>query len=82
MPPPRMKTTNTITIRAPLAKIFATASDLPRWPDFLSHYRYNRFLSPMPWGGIVKMAAVRSGIPTAWVFISSTCARRSTPRAA
>jgi hypothetical protein len=77
-----MKTTNTITIRAPLAKIFATASDLPRWPDFLSHYRYNRFLSPMPWGGIVKMAAVRSGIPTAWVFISSTCARRSTPRAA
>jgi hypothetical protein len=64
-----MKTTNTITIRAPLAKIFATASDLPRWPDFLSHYRYNRFLSPMPWGGIVKMAAVRSGIPTAWVSI-------------
>jgi hypothetical protein len=64
-----MKTTNTITIRAPLAKIFATASDLPRWPDFLPHYRYNRFLSPMPWGGIVKMAAVRSGIPTTWVSI-------------
>jgi hypothetical protein len=64
-----MKTTNTITIRAPLPAIFATASDLARWPDFLPHYRYNRFLSPMPWGGIVKMSAVRSGIPTTWVSI-------------
>jgi hypothetical protein len=64
-----MKTTNTITIRAPLPAIFAAASDLARWPDFLPHYRYNRFLSPMPWGGIVKMSAVRSGIPTTWVSI-------------
>ena len=64
-----MKTTNTITIRAPLPTIFATASDLARWPDFLSHYRYNRFLSPMPWGGIVKMSAVRTIIPTTWVSV-------------
>jgi hypothetical protein len=64
-----MKTVNAITIRAPLAAIFATASDLARWPDFLAHYRYNRFLSPMPWGGIVKMSAVRSGIPTTWVSV-------------
>jgi ribosome-associated toxin RatA of RatAB toxin-antitoxin module len=80
-----MRTVNTITIRAPLATIFATASDLARWPDFLPHYRYNRFLSAMPWGGIVKMSAVRSGIPTTWntaSCISSTCGRRSTPREA
>jgi hypothetical protein len=64
-----MKTVNAITIKAPLPAIFATASDLARWPDFLSHYRYNRFLSPMPWGGIVKMSAVRSGIPTTWISI-------------
>lgn len=64
-----MKTVNAITIKAPLPAIFATASDLARWPDFLSHYRYNRFLSPMPWGGIVKMSAVRSGIPTTWVSV-------------
>ncbi len=64
-----MKTVNAITIRAPLPAIFATASDLARWPDFLPHYRYNRFLSPMPWGGIVKMSAVRSGIPTTWVSV-------------
>ena len=62
-----MKTTNTITIRAKLPTIFAAASDLARWPDFLSHYRYNRFLSSMPWGGIVKMSAVRTFIPTTWI---------------
>jgi hypothetical protein len=64
-----MKTVNAIIIRAPLPAIFATASDLPRWPDFLKHYRYNRMLSAMPWGGIVKMSAVRSGIPTTWISI-------------
>ena len=64
-----MRMSNVITIHAPLDRIFMVASDLTRWPDFLSHYRYNRFLSPMPWGGIVKMSAVRSGIPTTWVSI-------------
>jgi hypothetical protein len=64
-----MRTSNAITIRAPLEPIFAAASDLARWPDFLSHYRYNRFLSPMPWGGIVKMSAVRSFIPTTWISV-------------
>lgn len=62
-----MRTSNVITIQAPLERIFRTASDLPRWPDFLSHYRYNRFLSTMPRGGIVKMSAVRTGIPTTWI---------------
>jgi len=64
-----MRTSNSITIHGPLERIFALASDLPHWPDFLSHYRYNRFLSPMPWGGIVKMSAVRTGIPTTWISI-------------
>jgi ribosome-associated toxin RatA of RatAB toxin-antitoxin module len=62
-----MRTTNVITIQAPVDRIFQVASDLPRWPDFLSHYRYNRFLSTMPWGGIVKMSAVRTIIPTTWI---------------
>jgi hypothetical protein len=64
-----MITSNVITIRAPRKLIFQTAADLARWPDFLSHYRYNRFLSPMPYGGIVKMSAVRSFIPMTWVSI-------------
>ena len=62
-----MRTSNVITIRAPLHVIYSVASDLARWPDFLPHYRYNRFLSPMPWGGIVKMSAVRTIIPTTWI---------------
>ena len=62
-----MRTTNTILIQAPLESIFAVASDLPHWPEFLPHYRYNRFLSEMPWGGIVKMSAVRTFIPTTWI---------------
>ncbi len=62
-----MRTSNVITIQAPLHVIYATASDLAHWPDFLSHYRSNTFLSKMPWGGIVKMSAVRTFIPTTWI---------------
>ena len=61
-----MRTSNAITIKAPLHVIYTVASDLVRWPEFLSHNRYNRFLSKMPWGGIVKMSAVRTIIPTTW----------------
>lgn len=64
-----MRTSNVITIHAPLDQIFHTASDLVHWPDYLSHYRYNRFISPMPWGGIVKMSAVRTIIPTTWISL-------------
>jgi ribosome-associated toxin RatA of RatAB toxin-antitoxin module len=60
---------NSILIRAPLQNIFAAASDLAKWPEFLPHYRYNRFISKMPWGGIVRMAAVRTGIPTSWISV-------------
>jgi uncharacterized membrane protein len=62
-----MRTSNVITIQAPLHVIYNTAADLERWPDFLSHYRYNRYLSKMPWGGIIKMSAVRTIIPTTWI---------------
>jgi ribosome-associated toxin RatA of RatAB toxin-antitoxin module len=58
-----MKQTNEITVHAPLGKVFAAASDLARWPEFLPHYRYNRFLSHAPSGGVVKMSWVRSGLP-------------------
>jgi ribosome-associated toxin RatA of RatAB toxin-antitoxin module len=64
-----MHTRNSILIRAPLFQIFSTASDLVHWPDFLSHYRENKFLSPMPWGGIVKMRARRTGLPIEWISV-------------
>ena len=62
-----MRTSNIIVINAPLERIFDVAADLPRWPDFLSHYRYNRYLSETPGGAIVKMSAVRTIIPTTWI---------------
>jgi ribosome-associated toxin RatA of RatAB toxin-antitoxin module len=62
-----MRTANVITIHGPLHVIYTTASDLARWPDFLPHYRYNTFLSKLAWGGIVKMSAVRTFIPTTWI---------------
>jgi ribosome-associated toxin RatA of RatAB toxin-antitoxin module len=62
-----MNLTREIIIRAPLIKTFAVASNLPRWPEFLPHYRYNRFVSQTPSGGIVKMSCVRSGIAIRWL---------------
>ena len=59
-----MNLTDEITIRAPLVKAFAVASNLPRWPEFLPHHRYNRFVSQTPSGGIVKMSCV-----TSWITI-------------
>jgi hypothetical protein len=71
-----MRTSNRIVIQAPLVEIFSVASDLPKWPEFLPHYRYNKFLSLMPWGGIIKMAATRTGIPISWVSIYRIDAER------
>ena len=61
-----MQTGNSIVIQAPREMIFATAADLARWPRILPHYRYIHFLRKLPDHSIVKMAAVRSGIPISW----------------
>ena len=54
-------------MRASRADIFETAADLSRWPEFLPHYRYIRYYERSPERNVVKMAAVRSGIPISWV---------------
>jgi len=61
-----MQTGNSIIIQAPRETIFATAADLARWPRILPHYRYIHFLRRLPDRSIVKMAALRSGIPISW----------------
>jgi ribosome-associated toxin RatA of RatAB toxin-antitoxin module len=58
-------------VRAPVARIFAIASDVERWPTLLPHYRFVRFLERRSdGGGIVDMSANRPfGIvqwPTWW----------------
>ncbi len=62
-----MHTGNSILIRAPRAVIFETAADLSRWPAILPHYRYIHYYERSPGRNVVKMAAVRSGIPISWV---------------
>jgi ribosome-associated toxin RatA of RatAB toxin-antitoxin module len=63
----KMNCTHEIYIRAPLFKIFAVASNLPRWPEFLPHYRYNRYILQTPSGGIVRMSCVSSRITVKWI---------------
>lgn len=58
-------------MRAPLARVFAAASDVERWPVLLPHYRWVRMLERRPEGGVVEMAAYRPfgplNYPTWWV---------------
>ena len=54
-----MRTIDRITIHAPLARVFALARDVERWPELLSHYRWVRMLERRADGGRVEMAAWR-----------------------
>src|SRR2546430_17341699 len=66
-----MRTVDWIRIRAPIERAFQVASDVGRWPEILSHYRWVRFLDRHRSGGTVEMAAwPPSGLfrsPTWWV---------------
>lgn len=66
-----MHTIDRIEIAAPPDRVFGAASDVERWPDFLSHYRWVRMLERRDGGGLVEMAAWRPfGVlkyPTWWV---------------
>lgn len=66
-----MRTVDGITVRAPLRTVFAVASDVERWPDFLAHYRWVRVLEQADRVKLVEMAAWRPfGViryPTWWV---------------
>ena len=60
-----MHTENTITISAPIERIFTLAADIQRWPDMLPHYRFVRVLDQNTDGTrkVVEMAAVRDDFP-------------------
>lgn len=62
-----MHTGNSILIRARREEIFETAADLSQWPKILPHYRYIHYYERSPERNVVKMAAVRSGIPISWI---------------
>src|SRR5436309_2134727 len=67
-----MLTIDTMTIAAPIAKVFSIAAGVDRWPTILPHYRWVRFLEHGgDSGAIVEMAAWRPfgpvRYPTWWV---------------
>jgi ribosome-associated toxin RatA of RatAB toxin-antitoxin module len=64
-----MHTETSLFIKSPMAEAYTVASDLKEWPKFLSHYCENRFLSSMPWGGIVKMHCKRTGLDLKWISV-------------
>jgi len=67
---------------APLERVFAAAADVERWPEWLPHYRWVRFLERNASGGLVEMAAWRPfgpfNYPTWWV--SEMIIERAVPR--
>jgi len=59
-------------VAAPLQRVFACASAVERWPEWLPHYRRVRFLERRAdGGGLVEMAAWRPfgalRYPTRWI---------------
>src|SRR5205809_6669092 len=54
-----MHTVDQIAIGAPMDRVFQIASDVERWPEILSHYRWVRVLDRHASGGTVEMAAWR-----------------------
>ena len=61
-----MHTESSIFIHATMEEIFGLTSDLSRWPAFLPHYRWVRWLEGGPDEGVVEMAAMRGAIPIKW----------------
>lgn len=66
-----MRTVDAVTVRADLARVFALAADVERWPTFLPHYRWVRVLQRGAATRTVEMAAWRPfgplRYPTWWV---------------
>jgi ribosome-associated toxin RatA of RatAB toxin-antitoxin module len=60
-------TATSILMRAPREEIFETAADLSRWPEILPHYRSIHYYEQSPERNVVRMSALRSGIPISWV---------------
>ncbi|PTX97291.1 hypothetical protein DB346_20000 [Verrucomicrobia bacterium LW23] len=57
-----MSLVQTVDIQAPLGGVFLAAADVARWPEFMPHIRYNRYLSHHPGGGTIRTAATRAGV--------------------
>ena len=61
-----MRTVDRLRIQATPAEVFRAASEVERWPEILSHYRYVRMLERRSDGGVVEMSANRPFGPLNW----------------
>jgi len=61
------ETVNEVLIRGTPEEIMRLAFDLPRWPEFLPHYRFVRVLEQTGERRTVEMACWRTGIPLRWI---------------
>jgi len=66
---------------ASVTRVFACAADVERWPEWLAHYRWVRFLERRPDGGLVEMAAWRPFGPLRWPtwWVSEMTVDRAAP---
>jgi coenzyme Q-binding protein COQ10 len=64
-----MKSVLRLRMQAPLARIFALAADVERWPERLPHYRYVRSLPDPAGERRFAMGARRGPIPVRWEAI-------------
>ncbi len=63
-----MHTTSSVTIKAPLERIFEITSNLDNWVPMLPHYRYIHWVEGAgePGEKIVEMACYRGWLPVSW----------------
>jgi hypothetical protein len=71
-----MKTVDELLVRAPLERIFDFSARVERWPAYLDHYRFVKFLEKRSdGGGLVEMSANRPfgafKWPTWWTSVMS-----------
>ena len=64
-----MRSEMSITVRGDIDRLYSLASDVPRWAEFLPHYRYVKVLGSNGPQRIVAMAAWRDIIPLRWVSV-------------
>jgi ribosome-associated toxin RatA of RatAB toxin-antitoxin module len=60
---------NSVTIYAPVQRIYELASATERWPEILPHYRFVRVLEERDGERVVEMAAQRGMIPVRWTAL-------------
>lgn len=61
-----MNTSNRIQISAEFDRLFSTAADIARWPEFLAHYRWVKILEHQGDGVKAEMAARHKGLRLWW----------------